>query len=189
LTDYNMSLVGYARVSTEDQNLDHQIASLKKAGVHPRLIVKEKRSGKNTDRPELQRLLADLEPGQVVVVTHFDRLARDLLDLLTLSKEIERKGAGLRVIEQEIDTTTATGMLYFHMIGAFAQFQRNIQAEKQAKGIAEAKKKGVYKGGVKKVTADAVLPLMEAGFGPTQIAEKLGVTRQTIYNVRKTMRQ
>src|SRR5215207_4972896 len=141
-----MSLYGYARVSTLDQDLAIQRAALKAAGCG--VIRAEKASGSRRDgRTELQVLLDFVQPGDTLVVTRIDRLARSLKDLQDIVHELRQKGVALRATEQPVDTTTAAGKAFLDMLGVFAEFETNLHRERQLEGIRAAKERGVYKAG------------------------------------------
>ena len=114
-------IIGYARVSTEDQNLDGQIDALKAAGAER--IFADKITGTARSRPELDRLLDQLRQGDVITVTKYDRLARSLRDLLDIVDTIQAQGAGFRSLAEDIDTTTPAGRLVFHVFASIAQFE------------------------------------------------------------------
>ncbi|CRL14706.1 recombinase family protein [Phaeobacter italicus] len=133
-------ITGYARVSTDDQNLDAQTDALKAAGAER--IFADKISGVRRDRPELDALLDQLRPGDVVVVTKYDRLARSLRDLLDLVETIKDRGAGFRSLAEDIDTTTPAGRLVFHVFASIAQFERERIAERTREGLQAAKARG-----------------------------------------------
>ena len=147
-----MALYGYARVSTLDQNLGIQRAALKAAGCD--VIRAEKASGTRRDgRTELQVLLDFLRPGDALVITRIDRLARSLKDLQDIVHELKERRVALRATEQPIDTGTAAGKAFLDMLGVFAEFETNLRKERQAEGIAAAKARGVYKGRKAKIDA------------------------------------
>lgn len=148
LTDTIQSqLIGYARVSSQDQNLEMQLSALKDAGVRSRFVYHEKISGKNaSNRPALQKMFADIEQGDVVVVNHLDRLGRSLADLIAIVRHIKEQGGQLRVLKQDSDTTSASGNMMWQILGVFSEFERSIREERQRDGIAKAKGRGVYKG-------------------------------------------
>ena len=133
-------IIGYARVSTEDQHLEAQIEALEAVGAER--IWSEKISGAKTNRPELQALLDHLRPGDVVTVTKYDRLSRSLQDLLTIVEAIRKKGAGFRSLAEDIDTTTPAGRLVFHVFASIAQFERERISERTKEGLAAARKRG-----------------------------------------------
>ena len=145
-------IIGYARVSTDDQNLDAQSDALKAAGAER--VFADKISGVRRDRPELGALLDQLRPGDVVVVAKYDRLARSLRDLLDLVETIKDRGAGFRSLAEDIDTTTPAGRLVFHVFASIAQFERERIAERTKEGLLAAKARGRIGGRPPALTAD-----------------------------------
>ena len=133
-------IFGYARVSTEGQSLEAQLDALQAAGVGR--IFSEKASGSIRARPELDRLIDQLRPGDVVVVTKYDRLSRSLQDLLSIVAAIQEKKAGFRSLAEDIDTTTPAGRLVFHVFASIAQFERERISERTREGLAAARKVG-----------------------------------------------
>lgn len=133
-------ILGYARVSTEDQHLDAQLTALEAAGAER--VFAEKISGSRRERPELERLINQLRPGDVIVVTKYDRLSRSLQDLLTLVDRIRAAGAGFRSLAEDIDTTTPAGRLVFHVFASIAQFERERIAERTREGLEAARRRG-----------------------------------------------
>jgi DNA invertase Pin-like site-specific DNA recombinase len=133
-------IIGYARVSTEDQNLDGQLDALKAAGAER--IFADKITGTARSRPELDRLLDQLRQGDVITVTKYDRLARSLRDLLDIVDTIQAQGAGFRSLAEDIDTTTPAGRLVFHVFASIAQFERERISERTREGLAAARKRG-----------------------------------------------
>lgn len=178
-----MPIYGYARVSTDDQDLTVQREALKAAGCE--VIREEKVSGGSREgRKELETLIQFLRAGDVLVVTKLDRLARSTLDMLTLITDLGKRGVGVRSLaERDIDTTTAAGTLMLTVFAAVAQFERERIKERQAEGIAKAKEKGVYKGGKPRIDRAEVARLKADGLNPTQIAKKLGINRVTVYRL------
>src|SRR3954452_13405684 len=140
-----MPLYGYARVSTLDQDLSLQQAALKAAGCE--VIRAEKASGtRRHGRTELQVLLDFLRPGDTLVITRIDRLARSVKDLQDIVHELRNRKVTLKATEQPIDTSTAAGKAFLDMLGVFAEFETNLRKERQLEGIAAAKAAGVYTG-------------------------------------------
>jgi DNA invertase Pin-like site-specific DNA recombinase len=140
--DVQWNLIGYARVSTDDQNLDTQRAALIRAGVHHGKIYEEKVSGASNKRPELLECLKVLGPGDVLVIWKLDRLGRDLANLIRLANQIAEQGAQLRSLTEAIDTTTAYGTLFFNIIGAFSQFERDLISERTRARMQHLKDEG-----------------------------------------------
>lgn len=133
-------IIGYARVSTEDQSLDGQLDALKAAGAER--IFADKITGTVRNRPELDRLLDQLRQGDVITVTKYDRLARSLRDLLDIVDMIQLRGAGFRSLAEDIDTTTPAGRLVFHVFASIAQFERERISERTREGLEAARKRG-----------------------------------------------
>ena len=133
-------LLGYARVSTQDQDATAQIAALRAAGCE--LIFQEKASGGRWDRPELHRLLGQLRKEDVLVVWKLDRLSRSLKDVLSLMEKIAQAGAGFRSLTEVIDTTTPAGRMMMQIVGTFAEFERAMLRERTQSGLDVARKQG-----------------------------------------------
>jgi DNA invertase Pin-like site-specific DNA recombinase len=172
--------IGYARVSTTDQNLEIQIAALRAAGCD--VIRSEKRSGTSTKgRTELQTVLDFLRKGDVLIVTRIDRLARSIGDLQDIVRAVKAKGASLKATEQPIDTTSAAGKAFLDMLGVFAEFESNLRKERQAEGIAKAKAAGVYKGRPPSIDVMKVRDLKKKGLGASEIAKALKIGRASVY--------
>ena len=175
--------IGYARVSTADQNTELQLAALKDAGCDE--IYSENLSGINRNRPELKALLKSLRKDDTVVATKIDRLARSLTDLFKISEEIEEKEANLKILEHDFDTSKPTGKLLFSVLGALAEFERHLIVERTSAGLARAKANGVKLGRKRKVKAAderKMKKLWEAGESWNELAKTFGVSRQSIYN-------
>src|SRR6201996_2794476 len=167
-----MPLYGYARVSTIDQDLRLQRAALKAAGCD--VVRAEKASGSRRDgRTELQVLLDFVRPGDTLVVTRIDRLARSMKDLQDIVHELKARGVALRATEQPIDTSTAARKAFLDMLGVFAEFETNLRRERQLEGIASAKAKGVYTGRRAHIDPAVVRQLREQEkLGASAIAER-----------------
>ena len=146
-------LIGYARISTTDQNPNLQIEALKRAGCHEKHIyIDEGISGAKEKRPALDKALKRLSHGDSLIVWRLDRLGRSMRHLIELTSMFEGKGIEFRSLSDSIDTSTAGGKLYFHMMGAFAEFERNLISERTKAGMAAAKARGVHIGRPKKKT-------------------------------------
>jgi DNA invertase Pin-like site-specific DNA recombinase len=178
-----MALYGYARVSTIDQDLRLQRAALKAAGCD--VIRAEKASGSRRDgRTELQVLLDFVRPGDALIVTRIDRLARSMKDLQDIVHELKARGVALRATEQPINTSTAAGKAFLDMLGVFAEFETNLRRERQLEGIAAAKARGVYTGRKPRIDPAAVRRLREQErLGPSAIAKRLGIGRASVYRL------
>ena len=176
-----MTLYGYARVSTTDQDLSLQEAALRAAGCQ--VIRSEKKTGiRREGRAELDILLQFLRTGDTLVITRIDRLARSLKDLQDIVYELKAKGVSLRAIEQPVDTATAAGKAFFDMLGVFAEFETNLRRERQMEGIDAAKTRGVYKGRKPTINPEEVRRLHTVeGLSPTAIARKLSIARSSVY--------
>ena len=174
--------IGYARVSTEDQDLSIQLHALERDKCA--IVFDEKRSGKRRDdREQLRLALAVLTEGDTLVVTRLDRLGRSLRDLANIAHEVEDKGAHLRVLEQSVDTSTSAGRAFFGMLAVFAQFETDVRRERQAEGIAKAKKAGVYTGGKPRIDRQRVLALVDDDHGVAAAARELGISRMSVYRI------
>ena len=178
-----VSLYGYARVSTIDQDLGLQEAALRGAGCE--VIRSEKVTGTTREgRTELATLQDFIRKGDTLVVTRVDRLARSIADLQDVVRALKGKGAALRATEQPIDTSTAAGKAFLDMLGVFAEFETNLRRERQMEGIAAAKARGVYAGKGRKPTVDVaeVRRLKsEEKLGPMAIAKRLKIGRASVY--------
>lgn len=150
-------MIGYARVSTIEQNLDMQIRALEAAGVEPRHLHVEKVSASSKLRPKLDWALATLRPGDTLVVWKLDRFARSMQDLLKGLQIIQAAGGGFRSLTEHIDTATPAGMLMVHVLGALAQFERDLVVQRTRHGVAAAKARGVQFGQPKKITGKALM--------------------------------
>ena len=152
-----MALVGYARVSSVGQSLDVQLDKLQ----HCDKLFQEKTSGASDNRPRLADCLEYVREDDTLVVTRLDRLARSTLHLCQIAAELERKQVHLQVLDQHIDTGDATGRLLFHMLGAIAQFETELRAERQMDGIRKARARGVHLGRKTKLTPQRVTELRQ----------------------------
>ena len=177
--------VGYARVSTRDQNTALQNNALKEAGCEK--IFEETASGAQRDRPQLQAAISYLRKGDTLVVWKLDRLARSLRQLLETVEELHRRGIGFISVTESIDTTTPGGKLIFHVFGALAEFERDLIRERTTAGLKAAKDRGVKLGRPRSLSDDQISiarSLKAAGeMTSSQIAEHLGISRPTLYRV------
>lgn len=174
-------ILGYARVSTGDQDVTGQTLRLEQAGALK--VFTDVRSGKAMDRPGLEALLAYARRGDTLAVVRLDRLGRSLAELLATVTMLKERGIGLLSLEERIDTTSAAGELVFHVFGAIAHFERRLIAERTKDGIAAARARG-KRPGREPVDMDkvkAALKLVEAGLSPTEAAKQLGLGRSTVY--------
>ncbi|MDC1022973.1 recombinase family protein [Alphaproteobacteria bacterium] len=176
--------VGYARCSSIDQNLEVQLETLKKVGCEK--IYQEKVSGTSTQgRDELKECLDYVREGDELVITRIDRLARSVLDLQLIVKELSDKKVNLSATEQSINTKTPEGKCFLDMLGVFAEFETNLRKERQNEGILRAKQKGVYKGRKSSIDADKIKELKESGLGASAIAKEMNIHRDSVYRVLK----
>jgi len=182
-------LIGYARVSTYDQNLDRQIDALVTSRVDIRNIYKEKITGTIKDRPELNKMINDLKIGDVIIICDLTRLSRSTKDLISLSESITNKGVELISLKEKIDTTTATGKAMFGMLAVMAQFERDIISERTKEGLSSARARG-RKGGRPKVNykdIDRALKLYDSKeYSVFEICDMCKVSKNTLYNYIRT---
>lgn len=174
--------LGYARVSSTGQNEAAQVDLLNRHGAEQLFV--DKASGKSRDgRPKLAEALRFARQGDVLMVTRLDRLARSVIDLHAIGKELDAKGVDLIVTEQSIDTTTPHGRLMFNMLAAIAEFETDLRKERQLEGIAKAKLEGRFKGRPVSIDADGIRAAVSAGDKPTVVAKRFNVARSTVYRV------
>ena len=175
--------IGYARVSTVDQNAHLQHDALTAAGCE-RIFTDHGVSGSEASRPELDRLLEQLRPGDTLVVWRLDRLARSLRNLLALVETLTDRGVHLRSLTESIDTGTASGRMVLSVFGALAEFERSLIVERTQAGMAAARARGVKVGRPAVVTADQLAQartLVAAGHSVAAVAKTLGIGRSTLY--------
>ena len=177
-------LIGYARTSTVDQTagLDAQIRDLYASGAEK--IFQEQVSSV-APRAELDRLLEFIREGDTLIVTKLDRLARSVKDLLDIVDRANTKGASLKILAMNLDTSTSHGRLVLQLLGAIAEFERSLMLERQIEGIRRAQSLGRYRG--RKPSAreklDEIRALLAQGVGATQVAKRLGIARSSVYRV------
>ncbi len=175
-----MARIGYARVSTTDQDLDTQNARLKAAGCE--IIRSETESGASRKgRSELETIMQFLHAGDELVVLRLDRLGRSTRDVLNLVHELDEKGASLRVLEPEVTTAGSMGRIVVTILGMVADMELKFIKDRQRAGIDAAKAEGVYKGRKKNVDDAEIRRRIAAGTTKAQIARDLNVSRMTVY--------
>jgi DNA invertase Pin-like site-specific DNA recombinase len=177
-----MPRIGYARVSTADQDLEQQLAKLKAEGCG--IIRSEKVSGGSREgRTELATIIEFLRPSDELVVTRLDRLGRDTRDVLNLIHECEQKGAFVTVLDPHVSTRGEMGHVVLTVLGMVAQMERRFIKERQREGIERAKAEGVYRGGKRRLDREVVNALNAAGHGAAFIAQALGSSRMQVYRI------
>jgi DNA invertase Pin-like site-specific DNA recombinase len=179
-----VALVGYARVSSVGQTLDVQLDKLKRCHK----TFQEKKSGATGRRARLEACLEYVREGDTLVVTRLDRLARSTLHLCQIAAELERKQVDLQVLDQNINTSDATGRLLFNMLGAIAQFETEIRAERQREGIQKAKERGVQFGKRKKLSSEQIAELQNRrhqGVLIKTLMQDYGISKATVYRYLK----
>lgn len=181
-----MAKIGYARVSTTDQSLSIQIEKLSEAGCSK--IFSDTASGSDTKRQGYFQLIEYLRSGDTLIITRIDRIARSVLDLQKLVDYLSENEIELLALDQPVSTKTASGKAFLDMLVVFAEFELNIRKERQLEGIAAAKLKGKYKGR-KPLPSDVchrAQELSKEGLNKSEIARKLGISRNTVYKILKT---
>ena len=177
-------LIGYARVSTDDQNLDLQLDALRLAGCEK--VYEDRISGAKAARPGLAMALEVARDGDVLTVWRLDRLGRSLHDLILLGRKLDEAGVGLMSVQEKIDTSSSGGRLVFHMFGALAEFERNLVRERTQAGLNAARARG-RKGGRPKVLEPAKRQLAVKLYNEKQhtireICRMMGISKPTLYN-------
>ena len=176
--------VGYARVSTDDQNLDLQRDALTQAGC--KKTYTDQQSGVSADRLGLATALEVLRSGDTLVIWRLDRLGRSLKDLIRLVEQLEHRGIGLKSLQENIDTTTSGGRLVFHLFGALAEFERNLIRERTQAGLSAARARGRQGGRPKMLDADkrelALRLYRERQHSIADICRMMGISKSTLYN-------
>lgn len=181
-------IIGYARVSTEDQNLEPQIEAIEKYAADKGEefeIYFEKQSGGKADRGELKKALKAIRKGDTFVIYKLDRLARSTKQLYTIHEDLEKKGVNFVSLSDKIDTTTAAGRAMFGMIAVFAEFERNLIRERTRAGLDSAKKQGRTGGRppLSEKKKQQIIKLFKDGERAVEIAKEYGIGRSTVYKV------
>ena len=177
--------VAYSRVSSLHQNIAPQIEILKNYGCEK--IYQEKVSGTSTqNRNQLKECLDFVRDGDELVVTRIDRLARSILDLQLIVKQLSDKGVTLTATEQPISTKDAASKCFLDMLGVFSEFETNLRKERQLDGIKKAKENNVYKGRKSQIDVERIKTLKNEGKGATAIAREMGIHRDSVYRLLKT---
>ena len=177
--------IGYARVSTTDQNLESQLEELKNAGCEE--IFQEKRSGADNEREELAAALRMIRKNDIFIVTKLDRVARSMVDFWNIVQEIENKRGSVQVLNMSLDTASSQGRLMMGVLASVAEFERSLIRERQQDGIERAKQDGKHLGRPKmndQLKAD-VVAFVKAGNSKPATAEKFGVGVSTVYKLVK----
>ena len=183
---------GYARVSTKDQNLALQMDALKREGCQT--IFQEKMSGTKSNRPELRKMMEQLRADDVIVIWKLDRLGRSLRDLVNLVNEIQTKGAGLKSLNDSINTTTPHGKLTFYLFAALAEFERDMISERTKAGLAAARARGRKGGrpkGLSKAAKDKAMIAKtlyeQREMSISEICKYLSIAKSTLYKYLRFM--
>jgi DNA invertase Pin-like site-specific DNA recombinase len=175
-------LIGYARVSTDDQNLTLQVDELERAGCER--VFTDKTSGAKSDRPGLAEALSHLRKSDVLVIWKLDRLGRTVKGLVDLVGELAGRGVQFRSLTDGIDTTTPAGRFFFHVMASLAQMERELIAERTRAGLAAARKRGRVGGRKRRMTpgkVESARHLLAGGMPPGEVARNLGVSIPTLY--------
>ena len=177
-------LIGYARTSTVEQEAGFDAQRRDLVAVGCEKVFAEQVSSV-AQRDQLQACLDYAREGDVVVVTKLDRLPRSMVHLLDIVARIDAKGASLRILAMNLDTTTATGKLMLNVLGSVAEFERNMMLERQREGIAKAKTEGKYKGRAPtaRAKAEEVRKLLADGIGPCDVAKQLNISRSSVWRI------
>ena len=175
-------LIGYARVSTDEQSLDLQSDALEKAGCEQ--IYTDKLSATKAQRPGLAEAQSHLRKGDVLVIWKLDRLGRSVKGLIELVENLAERGIQFRSLTDGIDTTTPTGRFFFHMMASLAQMERELIAERTKAGLAAARQRGRIVGRKRSMTPSKIKSakrLLDSGMSPREVAKNLGVSIPTLY--------
>lgn len=176
--------IGYARVSTRDQNLDLQLDALRKAGVDDKYIFSDKKSGRVSEREGLAKALSHLREGDTLVVYKLDRLGRTVKQLVELVDSLHNQGVGFASLTERIDTSTAQGKFFFFVMSAMSQMERELIAERTRAGLNAARARGKPAGAPVKFTEEKIksaVALLNSGVQPKVVAAQMGVSVSTLY--------
>ena len=179
-----MSNVGYCRVSSFGQSLEVQLAKLEGYGCDK--VFSDKHSGVTADRPELKECRNYVREGDTLVITKLDRLARSTNHLTTIAAELREKGVELKVLDQDLDTSTPTGKLLFNMLAAIAEFENELRRERQIEGIERAKKKGVRFGRKAKLDEHQIQKMWhdrQSGIKIKDLMDRYGLSKASVYRI------
>ena len=181
-------MVGYCRVSKSEMNLDRQIDALNEVGIDTRNIYREKVTGTTKERPQLIKMLEELQPGDTVVVSELSRLSRSTKDLFEIVEQIHEAGAQIKSLKENwLDTTTPQGKLLFTIFAGLSQFERDLLSERTKDGLKAAKARG-RSGGRPRIRTDKTLTiqaLYSKGITIAEIVRQTGLSRSTVYRVLK----
>ena len=183
-------LVGYAKVSTLDQKLDRQMDQLEKYGIDRRNIYFEKITGKKKERPELKRMILELIPGDVVIVSDLTRISRSTRDLLDIVDKIKQKGAAIRSIKDTwLDTSSDNPYNDFLLtvMSGLSQLERDLTSQRTKEGLASAKTRGRIGGRPSKINekSETVMLFLNSGYSIKRIEEETGISKSTIYRIKR----
>jgi DNA invertase Pin-like site-specific DNA recombinase len=179
-----MARIGYVRCSTREQNPASQVEAMKSAKID--IYDVEMMSGAKRERPVLNSLLEALQPGDVLVIYKLDRLSRSLKDLIEISDKLQQKNVGLVSLTQQIDTTTAIGKLFFHLLGAISELEREQILERTAAGLEVARKLGKLTGRKRRIkpeTIEVAKGMVAAGKSKVDVCKALGIGRTRLYEL------
>lgn len=188
-----MTTYGYARCSTTDQHLDAQQQQLTDAGCT--VIYSEKASGSKagTTRPQLAAMLTATQPGDVIIVCKADRIARSTCDLLNIMRDLKARDVEFKALNSPIDTTSTVGKLMLTILGAIAEFERDLLLDRQKDGIERARAEGLYKGRAATATAPEAAGrvglLLDMGLSKQQAAKQAGVSLASVYRIHRTRQE
>jgi DNA invertase Pin-like site-specific DNA recombinase len=179
----SLRLIGYARVSTDDQDLAMQVTALRRAGVMDVNLYTDQKSGATLARKGLEHALLDCRKGDVLVVWKLDRLSRSLKDLLSMSEKLAAEGVELRSLHENIDTTHPTGKLFFHVMAALAEFERGLIGWRTQQGMMAARERGAKFGPTPKMgdrETKLAIKMLKDGHKPMEVAAHFGVSGQLV---------